>query len=144
MGCNILGRLDQQTTFYHHHYSSLTLHVGSFQVYSTSSSLQGIKFFSSSYVWQIVSSLALWVLWKAMCSKLYNDENIHTVDQVMSFCDLLVHTIKGDYDSYKCSRNTTTKKRMRIRRVWPSIPSMLDELLMSSGIMYHLIRCSCH
>ena len=49
-------------------------------------------------MWQIVSSLGLWVLWKARCSKLYKDENTHVVDQVKSFWDLLVHTVKGDYD----------------------------------------------
>ena len=45
-GAVLWGRLVQQMAFYHHHYSSLTLQVRSFQVYSTSSSLQGIKFFS--------------------------------------------------------------------------------------------------
>ena len=110
--------------FYHYHHSSLSLHVRSFQVYSILSSLQGSKFFSRRYVWQIISALALWVLWKARCSKLYNDENTNVVDQVKTFWDLLVHTVKGDYDSYKGSGNTTNWKR-RLRRVWLSIPIML-------------------
>ena len=38
-GAVFLGMLDQERAFYHHRYSSLTLHVKSFQVYSTSSSL---------------------------------------------------------------------------------------------------------
>ena len=63
-GAVLWGTLDQQMTFYHHHYSSLSLRVRSLQVYSTSTSLQGIKFFSRSHVWQIVSSLALRVIWK--------------------------------------------------------------------------------
>ena len=126
-GAVLWGRLDNQMTFYHHHYSSLTLRVRSLQVYSTSTPLQGIKFFSRSHVWQVVSSLALWVLWKARCSKLYSDENIHVVDQVKSFWDLLVHTVKGEYDSYKGSGHTTNKKRMRIRKVWSSIPIMFNE-----------------
>ena len=71
--------------FYHCHHSSLTLRARDFQVYTISSSLQGIKFFSRSYVWQIVSSLALWVLWNVRCSKLYNDENTHVVDQLSLF-----------------------------------------------------------
>ena len=90
-------------------------------------SLQGIKFFSRSHVWQIVSSLAPWVIWKARCSKRYNDENIHIVDQVKSFWDLLVHKVKGEYDSYKGFGHKTNKKRMRIRKVWSSIPIMLNE-----------------
>ena len=85
-----------------------------------------VKFFSRSYVWQIVSSLSLWILWKGRCSKLYNDENAHVVDQVKSFWELLVHTVKGDYDNSKGSGNTTNQKRRRIRRVWSSIPIMLD------------------
>ena len=112
--------------FYHYHHSSLSLHVRSFQVYSTSSSLQRIKFFSRSYAEQIVYSLALWVLWKARCSKLYNDENTHVVDQVKSFLDLLVHTVKGHNDNYKSYGITTNRKRRRIQRVWSSIPIMLD------------------
>ena len=128
-GAVFWGMLDQQMAFYHYQHSSLSLQVRSFQViqvYANSSSLQGIKFFSRSYVWQIVSSLGLWVLWKARCSKLYKDENTHVVDQVKSFWDLLVHTVKGDYDSCKGSGNTTSRKRRRIRRVWSSIPIMLD------------------
>ena len=66
------------------------------------------------------------MVWKAWCLKLYNDENTHVVDQVKSFWDLLVHTIKGDYDSYKGSGNTTNQKRRRLRRVWSVIPIMLD------------------
>ena len=38
--------------------------------------------------------------------------------------DLLVHTVKGDYDSYKSFGNTTNRKR-RLWRVWSSIPIML-------------------
>ena len=125
-GAVFWGMLDQQRVFYHYHHSSLSLHVRSFHVYSTSSSLHGIKIFSRSYVWQIVSSLALWVLWRARCSKLYNDENTHVVDQVKSFWNLLVHTVKGDYDSYKGSGNTTIRKRRRIHQVWSAIPIMLD------------------
>ena len=125
-GAVFWGRLDQQMAFYHCHHSSFTLRVTNFQVFSISSSLQGVKFFSRSYVWQIVSSLALWILWKGRCSKLYNDENTHVVDQVKSFWELLVHTVKGDYDSSKGSGNTTNQKRRRIRRVWSSIPIMLD------------------
>ena len=97
--------------FYHYHHSSLSLHVRSFQVYSILSSLQGSKFFSRRYVWQIISALALWVLWKARCSKLYNDEITHVVDQVKSFLDLLVHTVKGHNDNYKASGNTANQKR---------------------------------
>ena len=50
----------------------------------------------------------------------------HVVDQVKSFWDLLVHTVKGDYDSYKGYRNIANRKRRRIQRVWSSIPIMLD------------------
>ena len=74
----------------------------------------------------IVSSLSLWVLWKARCSKLYNDEDIHVVDQVKSFWNLLVHSVKGEYDRYKGYGNTAIQKRKRLRRVWLAIPIMLD------------------
>ena len=125
-GAVFWGTLDQQKAFYHYHNSSLTLQVKSFQVYSISTSVPGIKFFSRCYVWQIVSSLALWVLWKARCSKLYNDEQIHVVDQVKTFWELLIHTVKGEYDSYKGYGNKANRKRRRIRRVSTSIPIMLD------------------
>ena len=125
-GAVFWGMLDQQRAFYHYNHSSLSLYVRSFQVYSTSRSLQGVKFFSRSYVWQIVSSLSLWVLWKARCSKLYNDEDIHVVDQVKSFWNLLVHSVKGEYDRYKGYGNTAIRKRKRLRRVWSAIPIMLD------------------
>ena len=117
--------LDQQMVFYHYHHSSLSLHVRSFQVYSISNSLQGSKFISQSYVQQIFSALALWVLWKVRYSKLYNDENTTVVNQVKTFWDLLVHTVKGDYDSYKGSGNITNRKRRKLRRVWSFIPIML-------------------
>ena len=120
------GTLAQETVLYHHHNSSLTLHVKSFQVYVTNSSLQGVKFFSRCYVWNIVSSLALWIIWKARCSKLYNDEHTNVVDQVKSFWELLVNTIKGEYDSYKGFGNVPNRKRKRIRRVWSTIPIFLD------------------
>ena len=125
-GAVFWGTLGQQKAFYHYHNSSLTLHVKSFQVYSISTSVPGIKFFSRCYVWQIVSSLALWVLWKARCSKLYNDEQIHVVDQVKTFWELVIHTVKGEYDSYKGYGNKANRKRRRIRRVWASIPIMLN------------------
>ena len=112
--------------FYHSHNSSLSLCVRNFQVYTISSSLQGIKFFSRSHVWQIFSSLALWVIWKTRCAKLYNDENTHVANKVKSFGDLLIHMVKGDYDMYKGSGNTTNRKRRTIQRVWSSIPIMLD------------------
>ena len=76
------GTLAQQTIFYHQRNSSLTLHVKSFMVYATSSSLQGVKFFSRCYVWMIISSLALWIIWKARCSKIYNAEQTNIVDRV--------------------------------------------------------------
>ena len=75
--------------------SSLTLHVKFFQVYATSSSLQGVEFFSRCYVWKIISSLALWIIWKARCSKINNVKQTNVVDQVNSFLELLVNTIKG-------------------------------------------------
>ena len=59
------------------------------------------------FYWWIVSSLALWVLWKVRSSKLYNVEKPHVVDQVKYLWDLLVHMVKGDYDSYKGYGNTT-------------------------------------
>ena len=39
----------------------------------------------------------------------------------------MVHIVKGEYDSYKGSGHTTNKKRMRIHKVWSSIPIMLNE-----------------
>ena len=120
------GTLDQETVFYHYHNSSLTLHVKSFQVYVTNSSLQGVKFFSRCYVWNFISSLALWIIWKARCSKIYNDEDTNVVDQVKSFWELLVNIVKGEYDSYKGCGNGPNRKRKRLRRVWSTIPIFLD------------------
>ena len=84
------------------------------------------KFFSWCYVWKIISSLALWIIWKARCSKIYNVEQTNVANQVKSFWELLVNTVKGDYDSYKGYRNVTNRKRRRIQRVWSAIPIMLD------------------
>ena len=90
-------------------------------MYVTNSSLQGVKFFSRCYVWNIISSLALWTIWKARCSKICN-----VLDQVKSFWELLVNTVKGEYDSYKGFVNVPNRKRKRIRRVWSAIPIFLD------------------
>ena len=57
-------------------------------------------------------------IWKARCSKIYNDDHNNVVDQVKSFLELLVNTVKGEYDSYKGSGNVPNRKRKRIRRVW--------------------------
>ena len=38
----------------------------------------------------------------------------------------MVHTIKGEYDSYKGYESTTNWKRRRIQRFWSAIPIMLD------------------
>ena len=116
----------------------------SFQAYSTSSSLQGSKFFSRSYAWQIVSALALRVLWEARCSKLYNDENTNVVDQVKTFWDLLVHTVKGDYDNYKGSRNTTNRKKGEFDEFGHLFLLCWLQALMSGGTTYHLVGCSRH
>ena len=59
------------------------------------------------------------------CSKLYNAEKIHVVDQVKTFWELLIHTVKGEYDSYKGYGNKVNWKRRRIHRVWAAIPILL-------------------
>ena len=79
-----------------------------------------------------------------MYFKLYNDENTHVVDQVKSFWELLVHTVKGDYDSYKGSGNTTNRKEGEFDEFGRLFLSCWMHVLMSGGTTYHLVGCSRH
>ena len=146
MGCIVFwGTLAQQIVFYHHHYSSLNLHVKSLQVYTTSSSLEGIMFFSWCYVWKIISSLALWITWKVRCFKICTTKQTNVLDQVKSFWELLViYTIKGEYDSYKGYGTTTNRKEGEFEECCQLFLLCWMQVMMLSGTMFHLVGCFNH
>ena len=49
-------------------------------------------------IWRTITSLALWIIWKARCDSIYNNVCIHLRTMLIEFWMLFVHTLHGQYD----------------------------------------------
>ena len=54
-------------------------------------------------IWRTITSLDLWIIWKARCDYVFNNVHIHLNSMLIEFWMLFVHTLRGQYDDMQCS-----------------------------------------
>ena len=56
-------------------------------------------------VWELISSLTLWFLWRARCSRVFEDRQEPPAETVRAIWLDLVHTLRGQYSQLRTPRS---------------------------------------
>ena len=84
---------------YESRHASHVFHFSHGHLYLTSFP-SSITWFGLEYlvIWCTITSLALWIIWKARCDTVFNNAHIHLCTMLIEFLLLLVHTLHGQYE----------------------------------------------
>ena len=61
-------------------------------------------------VWSMISSLVVWVLWKARCKCVFQKVKYNVVELVKQVWLILLHTLTGQYDAITCKPEVVIHK----------------------------------
>ena len=79
----------------------------------TSDSLQ----FRDDIIWKTISSIVMWVIWKARCTSVFNNATQDVSVIIAEFWLLLIHTLHGQYESFTGNVDVIFKKQMHFKRL---------------------------
>ena len=98
-GAVLWGVLRGDCMRYESRHASHVFHFSHGHLYLTSFP-SSITWFGLEYlvIWCTITSLALWIIWKARCDTVFNNAHIHLCTMLIEFLLLLVHTLHGQYE----------------------------------------------
>ena len=67
------------------------------------------------FIWRIIMSLALWIIWKARCDYIFNNVHIHLNSMHIDFWMLFVHTLRGQYDDMQGSDEVLWQRQVAFK-----------------------------
>ena len=69
-------------------------------------------------VWSTISSLVVWVLWKARCKCVFQKIKQNAVELVKEVWLMLLHTLRGQYDAIVGEPEVVIRKQQQFRKIW--------------------------
>ena len=69
-------------------------------------------------VWSTISSLVVWVLWKARCKCVFQKVKQNAVDLVKEVWLMLIHTLRGQYDAIIGEPEVVIRRQQNFREIW--------------------------
>ena len=77
-----------------------------------------INLVQNGVVWEMISSITIWVLWTSRCRRIFQQIQWNVVDVVKEIWVTLVHTLKGEYDAIKCDSDVVFRKQEGFKKRW--------------------------
>ena len=72
--------------------------------------------------WELVSSLALWFVWRARCRRVFEDRVVPPAETLRDFWLELVHTLRGQFDRMQGESDRVARRREAFLRLWGHPP----------------------
>ena len=69
-------------------------------------------------VWSMISSLVVWVLWKARCKCVFQKVKPNAVELVKEIWLMLLHTLRGQYEAIPGDPDVVFRKQQHFREIW--------------------------
>ena len=76
-----------------------------------------IHFLEEGKVWSTISSLVVWVLWKARCKCVFQKVKQNAVELVKEIGLMLLHTLRGQYEAITSEPDVVVHKQ-QFREIW--------------------------
>ena len=76
--------------------------------------------------WELISSLALWFIWRARCRRIFEERPVPPAETVRDFWTELIHTLRGQYDRLQGDSDSMILRRLAFLRLWKSGPFLLE------------------
>ena len=73
-------------------------------------------------LWELLSSTTLWVIWKSRCGMVMEGKHTPPVEAVKDIWSIVIHTLKGRYDSIKGDSENALKQRLTFHQTWYELP----------------------
>ena len=77
--------------------------------------------FRDDIIWKTISSVLMWVIWKARCASIFDNVTQDVAVIIAEFWLLLVHTLRGQYESFTGNADAIFKKQTHFKRIWTSM-----------------------
>ena len=69
-------------------------------------------------VWSTISSLVVWILWKARCKCVFQNVKPNAVELVKEIWLMLLHTLRGQYEAIHGEPDVVFRKQQQFREIW--------------------------
>ena len=72
--------------------------------------------------WELISSLALWFVWRARCRRVFEDRVVPPAETIRDFWLELIHTLRGQFDRMQGESDRAGRRREAFLRLWGHPP----------------------
>ena len=69
-------------------------------------------------VWSTISSLVVWILWKARCKCVFRKVKPNAVQLVKEIWLMFLHTLRGQYEATHGEPDVVFRKQQQFREIW--------------------------
>ena len=73
--------------------------------------------FRDDIIWKRISSILMWVIWKAPCTLIFDNATQDDSVIIVEFWLILIHTLRGQYESFTGNVDVIFKKQMHFKRL---------------------------
>ena len=80
-------------------------------------------------IWRTITSLALWIIWKARCNFIFNNVHIHLNSMLIEFGMLFVQTLRGQYDDLQGLGEALWQRQVAFKNQWSGLHLFSDTTL---------------
>ena len=84
-------------------------------------------------IWHTITSLALWIIWKARCD-VFNNAHIHLYTMLIELWLLFLHTLRGQYDDMQSSTDVLWQRQAAFKKRWQGLHLFSDT---TSGLRWN-------
>ena len=77
--------------------------------------------FRDDIIWKTISSIVMWVIWKARCTSIFDNTTQDFYVIIAEFWLLLIHTLHGQYECFTGNVDAIFRKQMHFKRLWDSM-----------------------
>ena len=72
--------------------------------------------------WELVSSLALWFVWRARCRRIFDGRAVPPAETIRDFWQELIHTLRGQLEGMQGDTEIRIQRRRAFVRLWRKGP----------------------
>ena len=105
-----LEYINEELQYYEKENVNFALYTRGRYVEEVSSCLY-VKSVQNGMVWETISSIVLWVLWRSRCRRIFQEIQRNVVDVVKDIWLILVHKLKGEYSAIKGDSDVVFRKQ---------------------------------
>ena len=74
--------------------------------------------FNEAQIWQLVSSITIWYIWKARCLKVFQNVTESPAQIISGIWIEIVHNLRGILDSIKGNTHQAELRRVKFHAIW--------------------------